>query len=596
MTASVRAAPQALDDPFFSYQRPADYDSVARTADVHVPVHVPGGADSYIVCTLFRPAVGGVAVDGRFPGIVIDYQVYHLLNVVTEAQGGYDFFPEHGYNVAVCDPPGAGSSPGTVDQFGPISTQANYDLIEWFAAQAFSDGNIGQQGASYGGHTTNMVASYHPPHLKAIVPDSSFADWYEQTIYHGGIRNLSILYQPLAVGVTGIGGSNPLGGLIGNLDNTLIDYSAHPLYDQFWMDRSVMPRWDRFTVPALIVDGWNDRYKDGTTKNYMARKDNVWLLLGPWGHAAYDGSSAVGTLAPTAHQLAWYDHWLKHLPSAPLPRRKITSFEMPDDADSSGWQQFTDWPPPAVKTTRWYFTADRSLTAETSADSGKLAWVVNPLDVGSDPASGTAPGGVNQALADAAPYRLAFTSLPLAEDTVIAGATEVHLNVSFSATDGNLVARIMDVLPDGTVNQVATGWLKASHYRGNDHLETITPGTAYAMQVHIWPMHWRFLKGHSIRISLSSGDVPDAAPDAPLGMVNVAVGQNGSYVDLPTIAPKAAAADGSTEFGGESGGGSMPPWCLLLAAIARRVGQRRSCPEQLLRRLAASRRGADAAA
>ena len=59
---------------------------------------------------------------------------------------------------------------------------------------------------------------------------------------------------------------------------------------------SIEPHWDRFTVPALITDGWNDRYKDGAIENYQASKSNVWLLLGPWQHAKYKGATEIGTL------------------------------------------------------------------------------------------------------------------------------------------------------------------------------------------------------------------------------------------------------------------------------------------------------------
>jgi hypothetical protein len=59
--------------------------------------------------------------------------------------------------------PGSGSSPGVLDQFGPAETLANYDLIEWFAVQPYSDGNIGQQGASYAGHTTNTETDRYWP-------------------------------------------------------------------------------------------------------------------------------------------------------------------------------------------------------------------------------------------------------------------------------------------------------------------------------------------------------------------------------------------------------------------------------------------------
>lgn len=581
----AQAAPAPLGDPFFSYTREPEYDSVAKVRGISVPVRRPSGDTSHIDCTLYRPAQGGVAVEGKFPGIVIDYHAYHLVNVITDSSGGYDFFPLRGYNVMVCDPPGAGNSPGLVDQFGPAETMANYDLIEWFAVQPWSDGNIGQHGTSYGGHTTNKVASFAPPHLKAIVPNSSFADWYEQTIYHGGIRNLSIFYQPVVVGGTGIGGSNPLGGIVGNVTQTLLTYSLHPLYDDFWRDRSVMPRWDQFTVPALITDGWDDRYRDGTVKNYMARRSNVWLLLGPWGHSAYEGKTEVGTLDPASHQLAWYDYWLKRRPGAMLPRAKISSFEMPDAEDSLGWNQFSDWPPPAVRKQRLHFGADRTLSESRASDSVMLGWIVNPLDIGSDPAGGTAPAGIDQRLFDAAPYRLTFSTAPLQDDLVITGASELVINTALSASDGNIVARLMDVLPDGSVSQVATGWLKASHYRGHDHLEILEPGTRYTLQVHIAPTHWRFRKGHALRISLSSGDVPDAVPDAPLGRINVqAGGEGGSYVDIPVLtrssASGSAGADGSGgESQGKSGGGSLGGVLLLpllaLAALRRRLLLRR---------------------
>ncbi|MES2488153.1 MAG: CocE/NonD family hydrolase [Pseudomonadota bacterium] len=536
LSASVcYAAPASLNDPFFSYTRAEQYDSVVKTSGIHVPVRTPEQGSSYVSCTLYQPAKNGVAVSGKFPGIVMDYFAYHLVNVVFSWQGRFDFFPKRGYNVIVCDPPGSGSSPGILDQFGPAETLANYDLIEWFAKQPYSDGNIGQQGTSYGGHTTNKVAAMNPPHLKAIVPNSSMADWYEQTIYHGGIRNESISYQVWLMPIAAFGGSNFTGATKGIRRDHLQRYGEHPLYDDYWRDHSVKPHWDTFTVPALITDGWNDRYKGGTIENYQARKSNVWLLLGPWGHSAYKGVTAIGTLEETSHQLAWYDYWLKHLPKATLPRQKITSYEMPDDGSNAGWQQYSDWPPPSTKITRLYFTANKSLADAALATESSLKWVVNAEDSGSDPAGGNKKS-VDQAKADAAPYRLALTSAPLKTETVIAGSVNVHLKAAFSARDGNLVARLMEVHADGTVKQISTGWLKASHYKGHDHLEPIIPGKQYDMQVRLLPTHWRFKKGSSIRISLSSGDVPDAIADANPGTVSVVTGgAGGSYAEFPIL-------------------------------------------------------------
>ena len=44
---------------------------------------------------------------------------------------------------------------------------------------------------------------------------------------------------------------------------------------------------------------------------------------------------------------------------------------------------------------------------------------------------------------------MTFTTPPLKKDVVIAGPTEVNLRAALSATDGNLVVRLMDVEPSG---------------------------------------------------------------------------------------------------------------------------------------------------
>jgi hypothetical protein len=68
---------------------------------------------------------------------------------------------------------GRGSSFGTV-YAGRMENEANrwdlYDVIEWLAAQPWSDGAIGMCGCSYVGKTQFLAASVMPPLLKAIAP------------------------------------------------------------------------------------------------------------------------------------------------------------------------------------------------------------------------------------------------------------------------------------------------------------------------------------------------------------------------------------------------------------------------------------------
>src|SRR5213078_553356 len=120
-------------------------------------------------------------------------------------------------------------------------------------------------GVSYGGHTSLLVAVNRPPHLKAIIPTNALHDWYENTIYRGGIYSPRIRDWQRSTAPA-----------------TLQSYAAHSLYDDFWRGRSVMTRWDRLTVPTLEINGWYDRYRDGMVKNFLARPEHVWLVSGPW--------------------------------------------------------------------------------------------------------------------------------------------------------------------------------------------------------------------------------------------------------------------------------------------------------------------------
>lgn len=264
----ARAATGLPTDPFFSYDRPAHYDVVRED----VRVRVRGGNE--IGCQLYRPGNDSLEpAAGRFPGIVYEYTAYAANADFYGGQAAY--FVTRGYNALVCQARGSGTSAGVLDPFSAQEQRDNYDVIEWFAERPFSTGRIGQMGVSYGGHSSLLVAVNQPPHLKAIIPMNGIHDWYENTIYRGGIYSPRILGWQASVA--------PL---------TLRTYDEQPLYGEFWRERSVMSRWERLTVPTLQINGWYDPYRDGMVKNHVARPDNVWLVSGPWEHGYPEGQHA----------------------------------------------------------------------------------------------------------------------------------------------------------------------------------------------------------------------------------------------------------------------------------------------------------------
>lgn len=524
VTAAVRLT--TPHDPFFTYTRPANYTSVKVAA--RVPWH--GGS---LDCMLWRPGRGAIPAAGRFPGVFTDYQAYAAVNAASRLINANDGLVTRGYSVLQCNPPGAGTSTGPLDPLSPTEQQASYDAVEWLGTQSWSDGNVGMQGASYGAHSALELAVRMPPHLRTIIPLSGISDWYLNTIYHGGIPSPTIWEWELAeVPALAAGSTNPLLP-IQEINNTFLSYRQHPLHDDFWVTHGCIScAYSRLRIPVLELDGWNDRYKDGMIQNYLARKRNITLVLGPWGHASTSGSTAAGTLNQAGIELAWYDHYLQHRPSAPLPRSAVTAFEMPE-AKGTGWHQFDTWPPAGVEQVRMFLKADHTL-ARVPGGASVHSYVDNGVDSGCDPSS-SAACSPNQAQADLSPYRSVYTSAPLAQDMVVAGSVEADILAAFPSDDPHLVIRLGDV--DGnTVTQIAGGWRRVNLRGSFAHALQVIPETSYHVPVHVYPQFYRFLRGHRLRISVSSGDFTDAAPDNGVGKsVRVHVGSNGSYLTIPVM-------------------------------------------------------------
>lgn len=526
--AGQRGGP--LSDPFFAYARPADFPDV-----VVDHVRVPLRDRSFLACDLSRPGRSGAPARGRFPGLVGDYTAYSVARqdpsgILTSSLATLPprVLAERGYNVIVCDARGTGGSPGELDPFSPQEQRDTYDLVEWLASQPFSTGKVGQYGTSYGAHTALLNAVNRPPHLTTIVPVMGFHDWYENSIYRGGIESPSI--YPFELVTTPLTAGS-LNAPVDLLRNTFLEYREHPLHDAFWRDRSVASRWDRLTIPVLELGGWFDRYRDGVTKNQMARPGNVWLVMGPWSHATTAGQ-VQEPMGPGPY-LAWFDHWLRDDPDAPLPRAKVTSFETAiDGARQSRWHQFAAWPPPEVRSTRLHLTATHALRHDAGR-SALHSYTVDAFDLGSDKSAANPVNDGDQRYADL--QRVTYDTPALSDDVVLAGPIEVRLRVRLTAGDGNLVVRLMDVGPDGTSLRVSAGWMKVSHRDGHDHLAPTRAGTTYEVPVHVWPVHHRFPKGHRIRLAVSSGDYPEIAADAPPGRVSILAGAGGSAADLPVL-------------------------------------------------------------
>lgn len=512
---------------WLGYDRPATFEALSE--EIRVPMRDGVG----MRCTLTRPAKDGSPTAGPYPAIVSNFFAYRALQMTAFHQQA-ERFATRGYAVLLCSPRGAGGTPGDWRPFGDQERQDLYDLIEWAATQPWSSGKVGQTGISYGGISTYKAATSGAPHLTAVAPIVSYSDLYSEMVYPGGIRGTVLRWWPFVTWGTSVADQDPPDAVAGMPDYAAFEQRAqeHPTYDDYWRELAIdSEALDAVNVPVLGIGAWHDLFPKGMVDNYLAARDQSWLVMLPWAHGEFVPGLPEFPVVDRA-LLACFDHWLLERPDAPLPSARVTAWQLPRRAGH--WVELADWPP-AERAIGFHLDADRTLR-ETAGPAAELVYQVNPYDNGcacGDHGLYGAPDDPSndQRLADEA--RLHFDSAALAEDMVIAGEPVARVRAALSTADGNLVVRLQDVAPDGTSFVITTGWLRASHRQGHEHPVALVPGQTYDFAVSLWPTHWKVAAGHRLRVSLSSGDLSAIEPNAPPGTVTVLAGAGGSTIDLP---------------------------------------------------------------
>jgi hypothetical protein len=492
-TAEQSAATKA----WWAYERAAKY-TVIKSSEM-----VPTRDGTMLGCTLSRPGESGAAATGQFPGLIVEYTPYALNADNNNAEAA--FFAQRGYNALVCTLRGIGQSGGTWQNAASSQDGRDaYDLVEWLAVQAYSDGRIGQLGESYGGGTSNGAAIEQPPHLRAIAPMQSPSDLYNDVIFPGGIESTQ--------GGT-INNWPPVGQLLslGKI-NAQAEYDvghAHPTYDAFWQDRTIVGRVASIQVPVLAIGGWVDGYfRSGAIANIEAAPERTWAIYGAWAHLPVvdigqcTGGACAADPLPSGVLLAWFDHWVMELPDLPIPAKpNFVSFECPKGA-SHGWRELSAWSAQGADADALTFELGSDSTLAQSAKATESMTFHEP---GEPTASGAA---------------LTFTSAALDADHVLLGHGSLDLHVKLSAADANFYVELLDLDSADKETLVNDGFLKASHRTSHTNPEPVPVGQSVEYHIDVRPQHYRFAAGHRVRVRLSGGAknvlVPAAAVDVTL--------------------------------------------------------------------------------
>ena len=93
----------------------------------------------------------------------------------------------NGYALVFADMRGTGSSTGNSGTMDPMFIQDAEEILEWIAAQPWSNQKIGMIGQSYQGWSQFAAASTQSPYLKCIAPEMIFYNLYVEAVRPGGI-------------------------------------------------------------------------------------------------------------------------------------------------------------------------------------------------------------------------------------------------------------------------------------------------------------------------------------------------------------------------------------------------------------------------
>ena len=189
------------------------------------------------------------------------------------------------------------------------------------------------------------------------------------------------------------------------------------------------------------------------------------------------------------------------------------------------WRFENEWPPARTRFTKFYFrSSDGSRVGQLSTtrpgEEPPTGYLYDPEDP--VPTRGgnhsysrdDIPDIILDGVMDQRPIEdredvFVFSTDSLPEDTEVTGPISVKLYASSSAKDTDFVARLIDVLPDGTALNVTEGIIRARYREsvwGMPRL--LEPDKVYEYTLELLPTGIVFKKGHQIRVHVTSSGFP----------------------------------------------------------------------------------------
>ncbi|MGH3190694.1 MAG: CocE/NonD family hydrolase [Streptosporangiaceae bacterium] len=537
------------------------------TADLHMAVRearIPVRDGTELAATLYLPATAEAAA---VPAL-LEYLPYRKDDaMLVRDYELYAYMARHGYAGARVDIRGTGNSGGDLPD-GEYTEQEQRDaedVIAWLAAQPWCTGAVGMWGISWGGFNAIQVALRRPPALRAIIAvDASDDLFHDDVHYIDGLLHL----DEYALMIDHLNALPPAPAfpldpatLARRFDSEpwLATWLAKQQDGPYWRRGSLRPDYDRLAIPAFLIGGWYDGYRDSVPRMLAAAPAPVKIMIGPWNHTFPHNAVPGPAVEWRADAVRWWDHWLKDAENGIMSEPPVTVYVRhwhrpdPDLTEIPGrWRTETALPPERTVCQVWHCGPDRNLVPDPPPDgSVELRYV---------PSAGVEAGHwwgeltPDQRGADA--FSLVFDTPPLAREMEILGFPLVELYGSADAEPLHWFGRLCDVAPDGTVTLVTGGGRAGrpdpQRDRGSLPGSAISPappapparsappagsapGARSALPLELHVSSWVFPRGHRIRLCLSNAMWPMIWPTPHPATATVRLGPGGTRLVLPVV-------------------------------------------------------------
>ncbi|MBO0728358.1 MAG: CocE/NonD family hydrolase [Acidimicrobiaceae bacterium] len=405
------------------------------------------------------------------------------------------YWVPRGYAVVNVDPRGLWYSEGEATFLTNQEAEDVYDLVEWAAAQEWSNGRVGMTGVSYLAMIQWRAAALRPPHLAAINPWEGVSDAYREFAGHGGMleRRFVSMWQARRVAYS-----------TSRVEDLVENGRRHPLLDGYWLGKN--PDLAAIGVPAFVVASWSDQglHTRGTLRAFAEiGSDKKWLWIHgrkKWEH--YYRPENVERLRQ------FFDRFLKGVESGVEGWPRVW-MEVRDRFYEGELRSEADWPLARTRYEPLYLNAtDRSLARAPVEPESEVTY--------------------NSEVED---DRIQFDHR-FEVDTELIGPMKLKLWVeALEADDMDLFVAVQkldvagDVVPFSFLNSledgpVALGWLRVSHreldldrstperpWHTHRREERLQPGEVVPVEVEVWPSGTRFRAAETLRLIVQGSDI-----------------------------------------------------------------------------------------